>query len=1057
MSDLFLRNPRLTMLVICLILVSGLSSVFLLPRMEDPKLVERAAFINTLYPGADPSRVESLVTEKIEDELHEIDEIKELRSSSQEGFSAISIELRDDIYDADRVWSKLRDRMDDVSNELPAGASKPEYVEIDFKAFALLAAVTWEADTPPNYSILRRWGLQLEDELRLIPGTEKIKTFGQPDEEIQVLLDSRQSTALGLSAVQISEQIRNSDSKIAAGQVRGPDTDLLIEVSGEFDTLARIEQIPIQYRETGNVVRLGDIAEIRKTIVTPQNSMAIVSGKPAVTLGAFVRPNNRIDLWSADAKSALAKFADALPEGIGLELVFDQNGYVTTRLATLLLNLLIGAAAVFVVIFLMMGWRNAIVVSLALPLVSLMVLTGMRLQGLPIHQMSITGLIIALGLLIDNAIVVVDEVSSKLKAGMNASEAVSKSVSHLFLPLLASTLTTALAFGPIALMPGPAGEFVGSIATNVIVAIFSSFFLAMTIIPAIAAGMHSLGTSAESLLQQSWSWFRDGIYSQRLDRVYNSLLDLILKRPMIGLMIGAVLPVIGFIQARHLKEQFFPPADRDQLHIEVELSPQASVEGTLNLANRMRSTLLDRENILRVDWFVGESAPTFYYNLIARKRNTSQYAQAIVQLDSAENIAGVIHGLQDDLDRQFPEARVLVRQLEQGPPFDAPVEIRIFGPDLSQLREIGTQVRQILVGTPGVIHTRSELDDVLPKIELAVVEESARASGLDLNSIARQIDAWTEGAVGGSIIEATEELPVRVRLSNDRRNDLASLGSIDLVGSRLTADTLELSNSRDDQYAGIPLGALGEINLTADYGSIPHMAGRRMNEIQVYIPAGVLPTVVLDAFKDRLEQSDFELPPGYVISYGGEAAKRDEAINNLMASVGVLLVLMIATLVLCFGSFRLAALIGVVACLSVGLGLGSLWLFGYPFGFTAIVGTMGLIGVAINDSIVVLAAIRGNESAKAGDHDEIRKEVCLTTRHVISTSLTTMAGFAPLILGGGGFWPPLAVSIAGGVAGATIIALFFVPSAYLLLIGRNGGERRKPVGEHQMSLSLNKV
>ncbi len=295
MSALFLRNPRLTVLLICLILVSGLSSFFLLPRMEDPKLVERAALVNTIFPGADPSLVESLVTEKIEDELQEIDEIKEIRSSSQESFSAISIELRDDVYEADAVWSKLRDRLDDVTSELPVGAMKPEFVELDFKAFALLTAITWEPATEPNYAILRRWAKQLEDRLRRITGTEKVKSFGQPQEEIQVLLDSRRAAALGLSAEDVSRQIRDSDAKISAGAIRGPETDLLIEVAGEFESVARIEQIPIYRPESNEFVRLGDIARIEKTIAQPRVSIAMVSGKPAITLGALVRPNYRIE------------------------------------------------------------------------------------------------------------------------------------------------------------------------------------------------------------------------------------------------------------------------------------------------------------------------------------------------------------------------------------------------------------------------------------------------------------------------------------------------------------------------------------------------------------------------------------------------------------------------------------------------------------------------------------------------------------------------------------------------------------------------------------------
>ena len=504
-----------------------------------------------------------------------------------------------------------------------------------------------------------------------------------------------------------------------------------------------------------------------------------------------------------------------------------------------------------------------------------------------------------------------------------------------------------------------------------------------------------------------------------------------MRKPLVGVGLGILFPILGLIQARHLEEQFFPPADRDQLHIEIELSPQASVTGTLNIAEEMREHMMQKENVLRVDWFIGESAPTFYYNLIARKRRVSQYGQAIVQLDSAENIAREIHKFQLELDEAFPQARVLVRQLEQGPPFDAPVEVRVFGPDLYKLKQIGTDVRKILVDTPGVLHTRSELEDVLPKLELAVIEERARASGLDLTDIAQQVDAYTEGSVGGSVIEATEELPVRVRLRDQDRENVSVLGSVDLVPpANGNASSASASSGR---YRGIPLSALANMELTADFGSIPHLAGRRMNEIQVFIPAGVLPSEVLSKFQTRLAESGLELPSGYVIRYGGEAAKRDEAIGNLMASVGVLLVLMVATLVLSFGSFRLAAMIGAVGALSVGLGMGSLWLYGYPFGFMAIVGTMGLIGVAINDSIVVLAAIQGNEAARAGDRDEIRKEVAGSTRHIISTSLTTMAGFAPLIFGGGGFWPPLAIAIAGGVGGATILALIFVPSAYILL------------------------
>lgn len=1024
------------LLAICLIMVSGLSSFFILPRMEDPQLVERGAFINTAFPGAEPSRVEALVSEKIEDALNEIDEIKEVRSISREGVSTILLELRDEVVDSDRVWSKIRDRLSDVQSDLPAGAGIPDFDEMDFKAYALMVALTWDRTGPVNYALLQRWAKQLEDRLQTVVGTEKAELFGEPSEEILVSLDSSQLVALNLTVADVARQISFSDTKVSAGQLRGESEDVLIEIVGELDSRQRIENIPIRYRGDTGFVRLGSLATVQKTIADPPDSLTVIGGKRAIVVGGFVRPNHRIDIWSDEVAGALDEFETQLPPGIGLDRMFVQNDYVSTRLATLVQNLLLGAVAVFCVIFFLMGWRSALVVSIALPLAAMMVLFGMRLTDTPIHQMSITGLIIALGLLIDNAIVIVEEMSIKMRQGASPGEAVSQSVSHLFLPLLGSTLTTAFAFAPIALMPGPAGEFVGSIATNVIIAIFSSFFLAMTIIPAISAKINELHrrfTGPESSApDRRQAWWNAGFSSPRLTELYQRSLEFVFQRPVIGLILGMIFPILGFWGATTLDEQFFPPSDRDQLHIELELSPQSSLASTLETSRQIRELLMDDPVVKRVDWFVGESAPAFYYNLIPRRSRVSQYAQAMVQLTTAEDQAETIHRFQSMLDQRFPHARVLVRQLEQGPPFDAPVEVRLFGPDLDQLQKIGSQLRGVLVNTPGVIHTRSETDEALPKIALKINEENVQAAGLNLADIAFQLNAATEGAIGGSVVESTEELPIRVRLDDRHRTDLRSLASVEIVNGNVQSTP----ESDLDDYRGIPISAIAEMELDSEYGSITHLAGRRMNELQAFIPAGVLPSTVLTEFQNRLDESGFELPPGYLLIYGGESAKRDEAVGNLMANVGILMILMITTLVLSFGSFRVASIVGMVGALSIGLGMGALWVFGFPFGFTAIVGTMGLMGVAINDTIVVLAAIQGDPAASAGDRVALRNVVNQSTRHIVSTSLTTMAGFTPLIIAGGGFWPPLAVSIAGGVGGATILALYFAPSAYLLFMCR---------------------
>ena len=349
----------------------------------------------------------------------------------------------------------------------------------------------------------------------------------------------------------------------------------------------------------------------------------------------------------------------------------------------------------------------------------------------------------------------------------------------------------------------------------------------------------------------------------------------------------------------------------------------------------------------------------------------------------------------------------------------------MFGPDLDELQELGLTIRRILSETPGVVHTQSDLSEALPKLQLDVDETSARLAGLDNRAIARQLDANLEGAIGGSVLEETENLPVRVRVNGPARGDVSRVASIDLVGRTPTGEATRT-----------PLSALADLRLTPERSAIPHFNTERLNEVKAYITAGSLPSEVQARFQERLAQSDFALPPGYRLEYGGEGSKRNDAVGNLMSNVAVLLVLMAATLVLSFGSFRMASLIGMVAFLSIGLALGALSIAGFPFGFTAIIGAMGLVGVAINDTIVVLAAIREDERARSGEPAAVRDVVVRSSRHVIATTLTTIAGFLPLILGGGGFWPPMAITIAGGVGGATLLALIFAPSAYTMLMCR---------------------
>lgn len=1027
MSNLFYRNVQLLLLTICLIVVWGLSAFLTMPRLEDPVLTQRNALIKTAFPGATVERVETLVTDKIEEELSDIEEIKHLESTSRPSFSIISIELKDTVKgkDADEVWSRVRNRITDAIPQLPSEASRPRFEKLEIKANALIVALTWNLKEPTDYTILRRLSEELKDQLRYIPGTTKVEMFGDPDEEIIVEISPSDLASLGLTAPELSRQILSSDAKVAAGQLRSSNNDLLFEVEDELDSLERINRIPIRFGNSGQFSRLGDIAQVKKATVEPLASLALVSGQPAIALEVLVEPEKRLDDWKHAADQTIEKFRAQLPSDISLKVLLDQSRYVSARIGIVLRELLIGSVLAMIVLYFMMGWRAALVVAVTLPLSSLIVFGAMQVLKVPLHQMSITGLIIALGLLVDNSIAVVDEVQVRLHKGMAPEQAIADSIKYLGVPLLSSTTSTVLAFLPIALAPGGVGEFTGTIGLSSILGLIASLITSLTILPAVAGKLHDWTHRGHTSRDV---WWETGFSHPQLTRVYRWTLDKALARPVIAVSMSLILPIAGFAVAPHLDMEFFPPSGRDQFYIELELPIQASLEKTESTVLQARQLIQKHQEVTDVHWFIGKSAPKIYYNIINNRENSSNYAQGLVQLQPNVSPLPVIQTLQKELDQAFPSAIVWARQLEQGPPFEAPIELRLYGPDLQRLQELGNQMRLVLDQVPDVLHTRATLAEALPKLSLKIDEEEARLAGLDKSAIAQQLDNSLEGAVGGSVLEDTENLPVRVRLSNSQRGSLDQISSLDLLSNN--------TPTSGQERARIPLSAVGDVQLMPDVATIFRRNRQRVNKLQGLLSAGVLPAKVLGDFQHRLAASDFKLPSGYSLDLGGEAETRSTAVTNLLSTVSVLLVLMVGTLVLAFNSFAIAGVLGLIAILAAGFGLGSLSVFGYPFGFNPILATIALIGIGINEATVVLAALLEDPLAQQGDRSGVREVVVHATRHLISTTITDMCGFFPLLFDSTGFWPPFAIVMIGGLVGITQLSLYCVPPAFLVLARR---------------------
>lgn len=1036
MTTLFYRSWRLWLLAVLTVAVLGASSLLTIGRQEDPTITNLFATVVTPYPGADPARVEALVTDPIEAKLREQAEIDEISSTSSNGISVIQIELSSFVPDArlEQIWSEIRDKLTDVARDLPEGVPEPDFDNQRTGAFTVIVALTAAPGRAVPMGVIQRYGETLQDRLRGLPGTELVEIYGLRDEEILVEVDMARLTSVGLTVDDVARALARADAKVRSGRLSGQDTDILVEVDGAFKTLDRIRAVPLNDGARGRILRLGDVARLSRALADPPETLAYADGEPAILIAARMEPDLQVDAWMGRVRDTLARFETRLPGGVDKALLFDQSRYTADRLAEVATNLAIGVGLVIAVLFVTMGWRSAVIVGTALPLTALATLAILQYIGVPIHQMSVTGLIVALGLLVDAAIVMTDEVRRRATQGRARVEAVDGAVRRLAVPLLASTVTTVLAFLPMATLPGPAGDFVGSIAISVIVMLAVSLAVALTLTPALAGWMLRADNRGGLL-----GFLDHGLTIGPLGRLFSGSIGLALRYPLLAILAALVLPVVGFGAFPTLTAQFFPGVDRDQFYIEVTAPGAPSVTGTARLARAVGATVAADPAVRHVHWVVGGDAPSFYYNMLTNKDGRSDFAEALVTTDGPEATAQAVPRLQARLDRAFPEARILVRGLVQGPPVDAPVELRLVGPELGTLRRLGEEMRAVLAQVPSIIHTSADLGGGDPKLEFVLDEAALRPLGLDLGAVAGQLAGRLDGATGGSLVEATEELPVRVRAGVADRVRAEQVGQGDVLPPDAPA---QIAAGR---YPGVPLAAVGATRLVPADSPISRRDGERVNTVQGYVAHGVLPQEALAHAQRLLAENPVVLPPGYRLEVGGDADARAETVNNLISTLGLVVTLTVVTIVLTFMRFRLALVALIVAGLSMGLSLLALAVTGHPFGIQALIGVIGSIGVSINAAIIIMTALQGDAGAMAGDRAAMRDVVVRSSRHIVSTTVTTFGGFLPLILAGGGFWPPFAVAIAGGVLLSTVVSFYFTPPLFALLMARAKRPAATPV------------
>lgn len=985
-------------------------SLSTLPRQENPELAQRWSIVQSTYPGASPTRIETQILEPLETKLREVYELDEIISFASQGFSTTVLAIKDEVSPSliEQVWSEVQDKMDQASFLLPSDV-KPQLIRSSGPPFTLLYSLTWNGEGEIPLILLSRIAEDLRQTLSYVSGSDRSGTYGAADEEVLVEIDNAKLSALGLSFQEVVQVLSGLDAKKPIGEISQNGKELLIKSKDNLTNISQVANLPIKVLNDFEIIRLGDIASLSKNPRDPPEELSLFNGERSVLVNISGAFSQRVDFYVEEIEQVVDEFRDQLPPEISLQKIYDESYYFKEKFNTLYTSILFAILIVIAISYFLLGLKSALIVGSVIPLTIFLVLFGCTLLGLPLHQTSMTGIIIALGLLIDNAIIVVEDFKYRRRLGHSREQASYETFKHLWIPLAAATATTALSFFPIAAGQGPSAEFVGGMAKTVILSITSSLFLALYVVPLLLNYLDQIKFFEKEISGGN------GYSNEKLVQRYRAILTWSYEVPRRGLIIAMILPAIGFISFPFLKADFFPEFDRNMFKVLVELPKNSNVKSTEKVVLELRDSIA-KSGIVKDDfWFVGRRLPRILYNVIGGDTalGSNNLAQGVYISTSYKEMMEVLPKLAKRLNAENPELKIIVDKFDSGPPVDAAVEYSIDGPDLNILRALGKKLELIVREAPGVFLTKSELAGGAASLEFAFSESDLALGSISGDYFINELSIASEGRVIGTMLDGNKELPIKLRGSSN--NSIES------------TKFLSVPSQEGFDYSS----NYGEFKVTNQANFVSRDAGKRQNQVSAWIWPDLLPSQTEKYLADKLKNFEAELPPGYIFEVGGEAEARGQSQSNIFSSAILFFVLIVVALVAALNSFRQAGLILSVAFWCTGLAFLGLTIGQANFGFIGLVGAIGLAGLSINDSIVVLSHIKEANANSSITKEDLVEVIIRSTRHVITTSATTIGGFLPLLITSI-FFQPLAWAMAGGVIGSAVIALFYIPSCYAI-------------------------
>ena len=1008
LADWALRHKSIIYYFIAVLLTFGIFSFTHMGRMEDPDFTMRTMVVGVSWPGASPQQMSDQVTDKLEEKLRDLPGVDYTKSFTDGSKSVIYINLKEDLP-SNKIrpaWEEARNMINDEWKSLPSGVQGPSINDRFDDVYGTIYALSGDEF---SYEEKRQQAEDLKRQLLSVPNVKKITLIGVQEKSLDVTINKDKLASYQVSTQQLLTALKQQSAMVPAGMVNTDTNNVYLRINGVFDSVDAVKNMPV--RINNQTIRLGDIADVTMTYKDPSSPQFYYEGKPAIGIAISMDAGaNNIEFGKAiDTK--LKELKTTIPAGLSLDQVSNQPHIVKESIGDFSQSLFEAIAIVLLVSFASLGIRTGIVVALTIPVVVSTTFVLMYENGIYLHKVSLGALILALGLLVDDAIIVVEMMSVKLEEGFNHWRAATFAYESTAFPMLSGTLITCAGFLPLALAEGMVAEFTKSLSIVVFMALILSWIASVLVSPVL--GYKIIENKAE---KPESEWTRRDHIMHRLKTIFYARFESLLHwalghhKAVLLLTLGAF--ILSLLSFPLIKQEFFPSSTRNEIIVSMQFPQSSSIDYTQSQAKSLDALLKDNEHIDHFTTYVGEGSPRFVLTL-EPELPRANFMQTIIVTKSLEDRDALFKDLQDQLNDQYPSALINMQFVQIGPPSKYPVMLRISGPDASEVKTIANDVKAKMQEDKDLHNIAFDWPDTEPVAQIHIDPDKARMLGINSYAVSLHLQSLLSGTKSGEYYEGNQTIPVTFRLSGNENHNLAALSSLPI-------------QTGNGSY--VPLSQIATISMSQEEGIIWHRNMMPTISIHANVGPGVLGNAKTKEIYNKLAEYRQDLPTGYTIDLDGSAEKSVTAVQKLLVPMPIMLFAIMT--ILMFQLKRIAlmfmalftaplGLIGVVLALNITR---------TPLGFMAILGIIALSGMIIRNSIILLDQIEIHRAEGQSAHEAIINSATLRFRPIMLTAIAAILGMIPLM--GSVFWSPLAIAFSGGLLVATILTLIVLPVMY---------------------------